>query len=606
VHRDVKPSNLLRIGGLWKISDLGTLRAMTSHSISRTQVLLGSTLALVLLRALTGQYGFSGSSQASLQTAICNKDPLIPPHLPEPLNAVIRAGLTKDPHQRLTADRVVDAIEAKRRKMRPPDPRLRRDTQAVTSRPGQPVGETSPVWTRDPNLLQTKPALSQSSGGKPFQQGPSDNPRLPHPDRTVKIVPSTGGPLLKLSTSHLIGRRRWWKWAGAAAATGGLGWMGWDYVSEPKLAPIRERITAANVGRLRSVLTLTPDKEGSGGLWRPQFSVDNRFVAITDDRQIYVWKLPAGNLFRKWKARSAQAHCAFTPYGFVVLEASRISCYDLETGGTVYQRVFGAGDAYLDSAISPDGKRVAVRARADSSPLYLLDGTSGELVAALESPKNGRAWKLTFSHDAKLLAAYEDFNATHVALRNAANGQLVTSIYTSGQIDSLAFQAGGDLLATVSQSPRNSQEIEIWNRVTGTKLSSVGFDDDRKSPFVLSRRVAFSSDFRLLATCLSGGQTAQVRELETGTLLHSLTQPPAANAQFWYLEFSPDSDLLINSPGDVASDRKRRMIQFWDVSGGTIARADDTPEGFTMAFSPDETMIVNASQEGALRVRAII
>lgn len=125
VHRDIKPSNIMISdqGGL-KLTDFGVAK-LPSFSMTVTGTVLGTpyymspeqisgqkvdirsdifSTGVVLYQALTGERPFEGTSTAALAYKIVQMEPVSPkrlnPGIPEPLDAVIRKALAKDPAMR--------------------------------------------------------------------------------------------------------------------------------------------------------------------------------------------------------------------------------------------------------------------------------------------------------------------------------------------------------------------------------------------------------------------------------------------------------------------------------------------------------------------------
>lgn len=129
VHRDVKPANILRVGDMWKLGDLGLVRGFSGSAIQASgrrgtvlymspEALQGATgpfadvwaFGVVIQECLTGALAYSGGSDAEVIAAALTREPTITPNLPEPLGSIVSGCLVKDWHLRWTASRVVNAL----------------------------------------------------------------------------------------------------------------------------------------------------------------------------------------------------------------------------------------------------------------------------------------------------------------------------------------------------------------------------------------------------------------------------------------------------------------------------------------------------------------
>ncbi|HET9988410.1 MAG TPA: serine/threonine-protein kinase, partial [Kofleriaceae bacterium] len=137
VHRDLKPQNVFRDRGVWKVLDFGVSRLIEqSDTLTRGAVVGTPTymapeqasggvvdhstdlyaLAAILYRALTGQPPYAGGEVAETLYRVVHTRPRRPSEvakLPAELDLVLAIGMARDPgHRFRTAGELVEAVRA--------------------------------------------------------------------------------------------------------------------------------------------------------------------------------------------------------------------------------------------------------------------------------------------------------------------------------------------------------------------------------------------------------------------------------------------------------------------------------------------------------------
>jgi WD40 repeat protein len=165
----------------------------------------------------------------------------------------------------------------------------------------------------------------------------------------------------------------------------------------------------------------------------------------------------------------------------------------------------------------------------------------------------------------------------------ACRGELYTQEAHSGPVTAIAFSPDGSRV--VSAGGEGEPTIKLWDTVSGQELWSLA------GPKEGVRKVAFSSDGLILATCSSAGVT--LWEVRTGKKLRTLT--PDGKAKFGPAAFSPDWKTLtveVNEGG-------KRAIKFRDMRGEKWL--EDLPQitvTTRLVYSPDGKLLAQMHPEG--------
>lgn len=211
----------------------------------------------------------------------------------------------------------------------------------------------------------------------------------------------------------------------------------------------------------------------------------------------------------------------------------------------------GHSNKVTSIAFSPDGKLLA--SASDDLSILLWDTTTWELVGA---PLSGH--------------------------REGApcEGEGYFRIFCSGEINSLAFNPDGSLLASAGRD----MTVRLWDPYTGEPIGEplTGHED-------WVSHVAFSPDGLMLASA-SWDQTIRIWDPSTGELI----TPPLSghDAPVSSLAFSPDGSML-------ASGGWNNAIILWNPeTGEQIQSIEAMPFVWDVTFSPDGQVLASATCGG--------
>jgi WD40 repeat protein len=242
------------------------------------------------------------------------------------------------------------------------------------------------------------------------------------------------------------------------------------------------------------------------------------------------------------------------------------------------------------SALSPDGKTLAVTTPDENQMIDLWDTATGKKRCALAAPLNYSQYTLVFSPDGKTLAAGRPGIRT-IWFWDVATGKLIRQLpLGEGFAAGLAFSPDGKTLAvgdTDFLRPRDPK-VRLLDAVKGRDL---------RKPFELpapAGQVAFSADGKILAAITTGSgplgkdPTILVWDVETGNLLGRLER---ATGRF---ALSPDGKSLL-TPGEtprlweVVTGKERGQVRGHSASAWAVAIS---PDGKLLASGSDDTTVL--------------
>jgi WD40 repeat protein len=420
-HRDVKPSNILRVGEVWKLGDFGLVREVNDDDDLRTGTLQCTpayappeffieqrislawdiwSLGVIIVEMLSGKQPFSGSRTTQVMDQVRQVDSIhLDKGLTAPFDQIVRGCLIKDHTARWTADQVLKALNNK-------------SVNLPTPRPDKPSVPKPSVQIDKPSV--PKPLLQT---GKQIHCFPNDGWI-----RCVSFSPD-----------------------GTRAISGGADRTVdvWDVVNNKKIIRLPNQ---------------------NSWVYAVSFSPDGKCCLSGNHEAILcLWYIETGQEIRRFEGHEAPIRSVtFSPDGKFALSASddnTVRFWDVNTGQQIRCKRHWA--KVYSVAFSPDGTK-ALSGSADKS--MRLWNVNTEITKRFEG-HDGSISSVAFSPDGKTVLSSSSDKT--VRLWNAGTGQELRCFQGhTDKVLSIAFSPDGRRILSGS----SDKTLRLWNANTGQEI----------------------------------------------------------------------------------------------------------------------------------------
>lgn len=431
-HRDVKPSNILRVGEVWKLGDFGLVRRVGEDNDLRTGTLQCTpaytppeffregrislawdvwSLGVIIVEMLTGKQPFSGDKETQVATKVLQVESLnLDKNLPKPFDEIVRGCLIKDHTSRWTAEQVLNALNHKSVNPRIPD----RFEPKLNSLPATQTGKQILCfpnfgWIRSVSFSPDGTRAISGGGERTVDIWNLDNNkkiiRFPNQNSSVYAVSFSPDGKFCLSGNHdailclwdIQTEREIRRFQGHTAPIRSVTFSPDGKFALSASDDLTVRLWEVNTGQEISCL-----KRHWRSVYSVAFSPDgSQALSGCGDKVIRLWDLK-----REWEIKRFEGHeasisaVAFSPDGKSVLSSSfdkTVRLWNSENGQEI--RCFqGHTDRVLSVAFSPNGNRIL--SGSSDKTLRLWDAKTGQEICRCEK-HTGDVWSVAFSPDGR-------------------------------------------------------------------------------------------------------------------------------------------------------------------------------------------------------------
>ncbi|MBD2146747.1 serine/threonine-protein kinase [Sphaerospermopsis sp. FACHB-1194] len=432
-HRDVKPSNILRVGEVWKLGDFGLVREVGDDDDLRTGTLQCTpaytppeffpegkislawdiwSLGVIIVEMLTGKNPFSADRETQVMARVKQVESLnLDRNLPAPFDEIVRGCLIKDHTSRWTAEQVLNALNNKSGHSINPavSPKPTPNPQLAKQIGKQILCFPNLGWIRSVSFSPDGTRAISGGGERTVDIWDLENNRkiirFPKQNSSVYAVSFSPDGKFCLSGNHDAILCLWEIETGQEIRrfeehTGPIRSV--TFSPDGKFAlsasdDMTVRLWEVNTGQEISCL-----KRHWRAVYSVAFSPDgSQALSGCGDKVIRLWDLKS-----KWEIKRFEGHeasisaVAFSPDGKSVLSSSfdkTVRLWNAENSQEI--RCFqGHTDRVLSVAFSPNGNRIL--SGSSDKTLRLWDANTGQEICRCEK-HTGDIWSVAFSPDGR-------------------------------------------------------------------------------------------------------------------------------------------------------------------------------------------------------------